>query len=375
MTTYKPYGVQELQALLQQAEKQGVSVMTRGRQGSGFHIDFQNWNKIREIDLMNLTVTVERAVTLGELEDAVQAQGLHMAAVTEDLRNVSIGDFFAEQMFCLTSLHHNQPRFQVLGLEVMLADGTLLSVAGKTVKNVTGYDMCRFYISNREQFAIPLVFTIKLVSPEPMQLMLEADLPHAEVLCDWVKALRRQRIVPQVCLYWNKAASVLLQRREQQGKLILVCTGSKQRLERELQMLSQIADGLQIGLQVCEQPEQIWQEIAALRSYTVWQDGLKVPSLQCPALLPALEEQQIGCWYNPMQGSLQLIPPQGTAELYKQLYDQAVSLGGAGNWYYMDSYGFAPETETRLWRSLKQQFDGGQRLNCRETGGGFHGTK
>lgn len=101
MTTYKPYGVQELQALLQQAEKQGVSVMTGGRQGSGFHIDFQNWNKIREIDLMNLTVTVERAVTLGELEDAVQAQGLHMAAVTEDLRNVSIGDFFAEQMFCL----------------------------------------------------------------------------------------------------------------------------------------------------------------------------------------------------------------------------------------------------------------------------------
>lgn len=140
-------------------------------------------------------------------------------------------------------------------------------------------------------------------------------------------------------------------------------------------MLSRIADGLQIGLQVCEQPEQIWQEIAALRSYTVWQDGLKVPSLQCPALLPALEEQQIGCWYNPMQGSLQLIPPQGTAELYKQLYDQAVALGGAGNWYYMDSYGFAPETETRLWRSLKQQFDGGQRLNCRETGGGFHGTK
>lgn len=75
---------------------------------------------------------------------------------------------------------------------------------------------------------------------------------------------------------------------------------------------------------------------------------LKSAVAAMPALLPALEEQQIGCWYNPMQGSLQLIPPQGTAELYKQLYDQAVALGGAGNWYYMDSYGFAPETETPI---------------------------
>ncbi len=39
--------------------------------------------------------------------------------------------FFAEQMICLTSLRYNQPRFQVLGLEVLLADGTVLSVAGK----------------------------------------------------------------------------------------------------------------------------------------------------------------------------------------------------------------------------------------------------
>ena len=71
---------------------------TRHQRQEGMGLDFQNWNKIREIDENNLTVTAERGVTLGELEDAVNRCGLHVAAMTEDLRTVTLGDFFAEQM-------------------------------------------------------------------------------------------------------------------------------------------------------------------------------------------------------------------------------------------------------------------------------------
>ena len=97
MATYKPYGNKELQDLLQQAKRQNLPVLTRHQRTEGIGIDFQNWNRIREIDTANLTVTAERAVTLGELEDAVHEYGLHMAAMTEDLRSVSLGDFFAEK--------------------------------------------------------------------------------------------------------------------------------------------------------------------------------------------------------------------------------------------------------------------------------------
>ena len=75
MTTYKPYGIKELQDLLQQAKEQHLPILTRHQRQEGVGIDFQNWNKIREIDVANLTVTAERAVTLGELEGAVREKG------------------------------------------------------------------------------------------------------------------------------------------------------------------------------------------------------------------------------------------------------------------------------------------------------------
>ena len=369
MATYKPYGNKELQDLLQQAKRQNLPVLTRHQRTEGIGIDFQNWNRIREIDTANLTVTAERAVTLGELEDAVHEYGLHMAAMTEDLRTVSLGDFFAEQMFCLTSLHYNQPRFQVLGLEVMLADGTLLQVAGKTVKNVTGYDMCRFYISNRETLAIPLAFTIKLVSLEPVQIMLDAVVGDEAALLALVQGLRKANITPQVCVYWNRAASQQLQM-EAAGRLVLVCNGTEERVQRDLQVISDLAESLQIGLQVCEQPEQIWSALKGLRSATAWQNGIKVPSLQCQTVLQQLAEGQIGCWYNPLEGSLQLLPKEADGELYQNLCRLAEDLGGCGNWYYQYQYGAATAGETAVWQQLKDRFDPGNRLNPNEWGGG-----
>ena len=362
MTTYRPYGIKELQELLQRAKEQNLPVLTRHQRQEGIGIDFQNWNQIREIDELNLTVTAERAVTLGELEDAVRERGLHMAAMTEDLRTVTLGDFFAEQMFCLTSMFYNQPRFQILGLEEMLADGTVLQVAGKTVKNVTGYDMCRFYISNRETLAIPLAFTIKLVSRKPAQVMLEAEIADIAVLEPMVLALRQHRIVPQVCIYWNAIVSEHLQCGKS-GRLILVCNGDNETVKRELESVSRIAQEQHIGLQLCEAPEQNWGMLRSLRNRTIWQDGIKVPSLRCEQILALLAETGTGCWYNPLQGSMQLIPQKEDAALYSRLFEKAEQLGGCGNTWYQMRYGTAAAGEVALWSSLKQQFDAQNRLN------------
>ena len=363
MTTYKPYGIKELQALLQQAKEQQLPVLTRHQRQDGVGIDFQNWNKIREIDTVNLTVTAERAVTLGELEEAVRQKGLHVAAMTDDLWTVRLGDFFAEQMVCRDQFAVYTAPLSGAGLKVLLADGTVLSVAGKTVKNVTGYDMCRFYISNRETLAIPLAFTLKLVSLEPVQVMLDANMTEEATLMELVRGLREQRVTPQVCLYWIGWRQGLLQPAEEQGKLILVCNGSAERVELELQAIGALAERLQIGLQVCQRPEKIWRDIKTLRSRTVWGDGLKVPLLKCGMMLEQLVEQQIGCWYAPLQGSLQLLPMQADKALYQRLCQQAEQLGGCGNWYYQYQYGLASAGQDPIWARLKKQFDADERLN------------
>ena len=369
MTTYKPYGIKEVQELLRQAKGQGLSVWTRHQRQEGMGLDFQNWNKIREIDENNLTVTAERGVTLGELEDAVNRCGLHVAAMTEDLRTVTLGDFFAEQMPCLTVGYYNHPRFQVLGLEVLLPDGAVLQVAGKTVKNVTGYDMCRFYISNRETLALPMAFTLKLVSKEPVQVMLEAALEQENLLISLVAQIRKRRITPQVFVYWNAAAAKIVKQEGAAGHLMMSFCGNEAKVKRELEAISDLAEEMQIGLQLCTEPEQLWWSLKTLRSHTVWADGLKVPSLHCGVLLEELAAQKIGCWYSPLEGSLHLLPEDVDGVQYQALCNRAVELGGCGNWYYQYQYHFAPAGATAIWQKLKEKFDSENRLNPMEIGG------
>lgn len=369
MTTYKPYGIKEVQELLRQAKGQGLPVWTRHQRQEGMGLDFQNWNKIREIDENNLTVTAERGVTLGELEDAVNRCGLHVAAMTEDLRTVTLGDFFAEQMPCLTAGYYNHPRFQVLGLEVLLPDGVVLHVAGKTVKNVTGYDMCRFYISNRETLALPMAFTLKLVSKEPVQVMLEAVLEQEDLLMPLVVQMRKRRITPQVFVYWNAVAAEIVKQEGTAGHLMMSFCGSEAKVKRELEAISDLAEEMQIGLQLCTEPEQLWWSLKTLRSHTVWADGLKVPSLYCGVLMEELTTQKIGCWYSPLEGSLHLLPEDADGVQYQTLCNRAVELGGCGNWYYQYQYHFAPAGETAIWQKLKEKFDSENRLNPMEIGG------
>ena len=80
-------------------------------------------------------------------------------------------------------------------------------------------------------------------------------------------------------------------------------------------------------------------------------------------MLKQLAEQQIGCWYAPLQGSLQLLPAQADGALYQRLCQQAELLGGCGNWYYQYQYGLAPAGQDTIWLQLKKQFDTDGRFN------------
>ncbi len=368
--TYQPEMIEELQEMLREAGQNDLSVRTSSIGdviADEIQIDFQRWNRIREIDTINLTVTAERSVTFGALEAAVQPYGLHMAAMTDDLKHITLGDFFGEQYTCLTTNRYNQPRYQILGLEVMLADGTVLQVAGKTVKNVTGYDMCRFYISSRETLAIPLAFTIKLVSQQPMQAVMEALISDTTVLKELVRRLRQKHLCPEACLYWNDAAAQQIDTSQLDdadgGRLLLVCSGSLERLQHDLVTISEIAEMLEIDMNICKQPEVLWQVMEQLRQHTQWHDALKVPALTCDALLNDLAQRGIGCWCNLLQGNIQLMMPNLDSREYQEMCREAERLGGCGNWFYQYQFGFPPLGETRVWQQLKQKFDVADRLN------------
>lgn len=371
MATYKPMGTRELQSLLQQAAEDHIDILTRHQRQNGMGLDFQYFNEIREIDVENLTVTAERGVLLGNLEEAVNAKGLHVSFYTPDLQTIRLGDFFAEQMLSLTSLHHNQPRFQVLGTEIMLVDGTLVKTGGKTMKNVTGYDMCRFTISNRETMTIPIAFTLKLSSREDEEEMLSVDIPNPKVLRPLVRALRETNTKPKVCLYWNEIANRQITL-EKQGRLIIVLSGSRERVRRDLELVENLLSELNLNGEKISATVEVWKQIRRLRMETGWMNGLKIPSLQCVEIMEELAERRIGMWYSIMEGNLQLMPEEQSTDgiVYRSLCKKAELLGGAGNRYLQYLYQLGPVQETKLWAKLKQQYDPEGRLNPTMGGAG-----
>lgn len=365
MTTYKPYGISELQELLKFADEKGLPVLTRHQRQDGVGIDFQNWDRIIEIDPQNFTVTAGRAVFLGELEDVLQRQGLHFPAYSEDLRLTTIGDFYGDQMCQLTQ--ETQARYLVQGLEVMLSDGNVISVGGKTVKNVSGYDMCRLYISNRETLAIPLVFLLKIVSQKKNAYGVLLQLSDEISLASLAGLLRQ--LQPLVCVGWDHGSLALLEQAVGTGQSMLLLLQEKDTQRQREQLAALQGEGVVLQLLDPEQLAACWRLVRDLRGITAWHDGFRVPMQQVDFFMEALRQLGAGFWYLPLQGRFQLIHPNASIEIYKKILNEAQKLGGAGNRYYEMLYGLAPQAEVTLWQALKQQFDPDNQLNPLEQEG------
>ncbi|MDO8804355.1 MAG: FAD-linked oxidase C-terminal domain-containing protein [Elusimicrobiota bacterium] len=111
-----------------------------------------------EIDRENLTARVEAGLSFEELDGQLRAAGFYL-----DLPPLkgSVGGLIASKA-C------PEIRGTLLGLEVALADGSLLELGGKTVKNVAGYDAVRLFCGSLGAYGVIIAATFKLrAGPAP----------------------------------------------------------------------------------------------------------------------------------------------------------------------------------------------------------------
>ena len=105
-----------------------------------------------EIDRENLTARVEAGLSYKELAMQLKEAGVYL-----DLPPLkgSIGGLIASKIY-------PELRGTLLGLEVALADGSLLELGGKTVKNVAGYDAVRLYCGSLGAYGVIIAATFAL---------------------------------------------------------------------------------------------------------------------------------------------------------------------------------------------------------------------
>jgi FAD/FMN-containing dehydrogenase len=117
-------------------------------------LSLERMNQIEEINVQDKTVTVQAGVVLSDLQKTLADQGQHFPLDLGAKGTCMIGGNIASNAGGLQALRYGVMRNLVLGLEVVLADGTIISSMNKMMKNNAGYDLKQLFIGSEGTLGI-----------------------------------------------------------------------------------------------------------------------------------------------------------------------------------------------------------------------------
>ncbi|HRH51404.1 MAG TPA: FAD-binding oxidoreductase [Panacibacter sp.] len=117
-------------------------------------LSLERMNAVEEINVLNKTVTVQAGVVLQTLQKMVAEKGFLFPLDLGAKGSCMIGGNIASNAGGLQALRYGVMRNLVLGMEVVLADGTIISSMNKMLKNNAGYDLKQLFIGSEGTLGI-----------------------------------------------------------------------------------------------------------------------------------------------------------------------------------------------------------------------------
>ena len=166
---------EEVSKLLQYAHANRIPVTPRGAGtnlvGStvpvdgGIILDLSQMNRILELDTETMTITVEPGLLLQDLQAYVEERNLFYPPDPGEKAS-SIGGNISTNAGGMRAVKYGVTRDYVRGLEVVTADGTVLTVGGKNVKDASGLSLKHLYIGSEGTLAVITKCILKVI-PKP----------------------------------------------------------------------------------------------------------------------------------------------------------------------------------------------------------------
>ena len=111
-------------------------------------LSLEHMNTIEEIDVQSRTMTVQAGVPLQTVQEKADEAGMLFPLDLGARGTATIGGNVSTNAGGNRVIRYGMMRDQVLGLEVVLADGTIISSMNKILKNNTGYDLKQLFIGS-----------------------------------------------------------------------------------------------------------------------------------------------------------------------------------------------------------------------------------
>jgi FAD/FMN-containing dehydrogenase len=190
----RPETTEQVSEILKLANETRTPIVPQGGNTGlvGGQIPFNNeivlslnrMTKLRELDPVSNTITVEAGVTLANVrEAAAQADRLYPQLLPSE-GSCTIGGNLSTNAGGTAALAHGIARSHALGLEVVLADGRVLHNLNKLKKDNTGYDLKNLFIGAEGTLGIITAAVLRLV-PRPRSVEVAfLGLPSAQAAVD-----------------------------------------------------------------------------------------------------------------------------------------------------------------------------------------------
>jgi glycolate oxidase len=215
----------------------------------GIALSLERMNRILEIDEDNLMATAEPGALISDIHEATEALGLYYPP-DPGQESGSIGGNISTNAGGMRAVKYGVTRDFVNGLEVVLADGTVIKVGGKNVKDSTGYSLIDLIIGSEGTLGVVTKATLRLVPQPKLTALIYAPFNSTIDAVKAVKEIISQKILPYGLEYMPQHTVLTVEKYLEKKVmpdnthsaylLVAVEANTKEELDRQLETAGEI---------------------------------------------------------------------------------------------------------------------------------------
>ncbi|REE67988.1 glycolate oxidase [Paenibacillus taihuensis] len=201
-----PENTAQVSTILKLLNEERVPVVSRGSGTNlcggtvpvegGVVMVMHRMNRILEVDLENLTATVQPGLNTKQFITHVEGLGLFYPPDPSSMAISTIGGNIAECSGGLRGLKYGTTKDYVIGLEAVLASGEIIRTGGKLMKDVAGYDLTKLLVGSEGTLAVVTEATLKLIPPPKTKKTMLAMYKDLYGAARTVSKIIENRIIP-----------------------------------------------------------------------------------------------------------------------------------------------------------------------------------